>query len=215
MADMNYFLLLAVAIIVGLAYGLPGVFADWLKNGSKIDFARLGATIVYSIVVGIIAVQTGVLTLDNIVNWQTLLTPVWTIYMGFYLMMLYLFSKIVVPVVQQFTSRTTLFPKPAGIDPLHKMDEETRHWLVSDQKEPISSGVLRAVDDAQSKSTYRYAIEAGAWIYLVEFGIVTGAKHYYFKNWFGTSVVDWKPITVECLENIRKTGKFPDYNDLY
>ena len=94
--DVNYLLLLAIAIIVGLAYGLPGLFADFVKNGSKVDWAKLAATIIYSVVVGVIAVQTGVLSLDTLPNWQTLLTPIWTLYMGFYLFLLYLFSKIVV-----------------------------------------------------------------------------------------------------------------------
>jgi len=212
--DVNYVLLLSTAIIMALAYGLIGYFASKLNEGATWDWGKLAATVVYSIIVGVVAVNTGVITLQNISDYSTIFSPVWAMYGGIYLGLIYVFSKIIVPIVKQFTSKTTLFIS-ATIDPLHKMDAETRHWLVSDQKEPISSGVLRAVDAAEAAKTYRYAIEAGAWIYLVEFGIVTGAKHYYFKSWFGTDVVNWKPITVECLENIRKTGKFPDYSDLY
>jgi len=215
MVDVNYIVLLAVAIIVGLAYGVPGLFADWLKNGSKIDWAKLGATVVYSIVVGVLAVQTGVLTMDTLADWQNVLTPVWTMYMGLYAFMLYVFQKVVVTSVAQLLQKTTFYPKKAAVDPARKMDADTRHWLVSDLPAANQAPTLAAVDQAEAKTTYRYAIESGAWIFLVEFGEVTGSKHYFYKGWFGTSVVQWKPITSECLETIRKTGKFPAYDDLW
>jgi hypothetical protein len=213
--DINYVMLLIVAVIFGLAYGLMGFFADRVKNGGVFDWPKLAATVVYSIIIGIVAANTGVVNLTNLGDFQTILSPVWQMYAGVYLGLIYIFSKIIVPVVQQFTSKTTLYPKKAAVDPARKMDAETRKWLVSDQKDAISSGVLRCVDAAEAKTTYRYAIEAGAWIYLVEFGEVTGAKHYFFRGWFGTSDVSWKPITSECLEQIRSTGKFPEYSDLY
>ena len=213
--DVNYIVLMAVAIIMGLAYGLLGFFSAKLSTGESLDVKKLAATIIYSIIVGIIAVQTGAINFDTLANWQALLSPLWTEYLGIYLGLMYIFSKVVVPVAQTFTSKTTLYPKKDSVDPARKMDAETRKWLVSDQSDAIARGVLAAVDAAEAKTTYRYAIEAGAWIYLVEFGEVTGAKHYYFRGWFGTSVVVWKAITVECLEAIRTTGKFPDYTDLY
>jgi hypothetical protein len=213
--DVNYILLLFVAIIMALAYGLLGYFSARMSTGEPWSWSKFAATIVYSFVVGFFAVQTGVITLENIANWQTIFSPLWAEYVLIYTGLLYVFSKFVVPAIQQVTSKTVIFPKAEGIDPAHRMDGETRHWLVSDQKEPIANGVMKVVDAAESVKTYRYAIEAGAWIYLVEFGIVTGAKHYYFRGWFGTQAVSWKPITSECLETIRKTGRFPDYSDLY
>lgn len=215
MTDVNFIVLMAVSIIMGLAYGFIGFFAAMVKAGESLDIKKLVATVIYSVVIGIIAVQTGVINFETLANWQAIFSPIWETYFGIYLALMYLFSKIVVPVAQQFTSKTVLYPKKATVDPARKMDPETRKWLVSDQKEVVANGILAAVDAAEAKTTYRYAIEAGAWIYLVEFGEVTGAKHYFFKGWYGTSVVDWKPITSECLEAIRKTGKFPDYDDLY
>jgi hypothetical protein len=213
--DVNYVLLLFVAIIMALAYGIIGYFSARMSTGDPWSWSKFAATIVYSVVVGFFAVQTGVITLENIANWQAILSPVWTEYILIYTGLLYVFSKFVVPAVQQFTSKTVIYPKKEGVSPSRKMDAETRNWLVSDQKEPVATGVLKAVDAAEAEGTYRYAIEAGAWIYLVEFGEVTGAKHYYFRGWFGTATVAWKAITSECLETIRKTGRFPEYSELY
>jgi hypothetical protein len=215
--DINYILLLAIAIIVGLAYGLPGLFADFVKNGSKIDWAKLAATFVYSIIVGIFAVQTGVLTMDTLPNWQTLLTPVWTMYMGLYLFMLYLFSKIIVPVASHLSQVTKFFPKSTKVDSARKMDPESRKFLVFDLPTQNQAPTLGCVDQAEAIDpvTMRYAIQSGAWIFLVEFGELTGSKHYYFRGWFGTSDITWKPISVDCLEECRKTSRIPEYNDLY
>ena len=213
--DVNYIVLLAVTIVMGLAYGFIGFFSSAMKTGDKIDLRKLAATIIYSIIVGVIAVQTGVINLETLANWQAIFSPIWEMYFGIYLGLMYLFSKIVIPVVQQFTSKTTLYPRLASVDPNRKMDQETREKFFTDQSEKMQDAILRAVDQAEGKQTWRYAIEAGAWVYLVEFGEVTGACHYYFRGWFGTSVVDWKPITSECLEQIRTSGKFPGYNNLY
>lgn len=216
--DVNYLLLLAIAIIVGLAYGLPGLFADFIKNGSKVDWAKLAATIIYSVIVGVCAVQSGVLTMDTLPNWQTLLTPVWTMYMGLYLFLLYLFSKIVVPVASHVSQKTTFYVKKlATVDPNRHMDPESRNYLVFDLPTQNQAPTLACVDKAEATVpvTMRYAIQSGAWIFLVEFGELTGAKHYYFRGWFGTSDITWKPISVDCLEACRKTGRIPEYEDLY
>jgi hypothetical protein len=212
--DVNYVILIAVALIMGLAYGIIGYFSAYMKAGESLDYRKLAATMVYSVIIALIAVQTGVLNFQSLANWQAIFDPMWQTYFGIYLALIYVFSKIVIPVVSQLTSKTTLYPRKASVDPARKMDQETRRWLVSDQP-ALNSAILKAVDEAEAKVTWRYAIEAGAWIYLVEFGEVTGAKHYFFRGWFGTSVVSWKPITSECLEAIRKTGKFPEYSDLY
>ena len=212
--DVNYVLLLITALIMALAYGLIGFFADKVNNAGKWDWAKFSATIVYSIIVGVIAVNTGVITLQNIGDYSAIFSPVWAMYGGIYLGLIYVFSKIVVPIGKQFTSHTEFYKPKQTVDPNRKMDQETRHWLISDQPN-LGQAILKAVDEAEVMPTWRYAIEAGAWIYLVEFGEVTGSKHYFFKGWFGTGSVNWKKISSDCLETIRKTGKFPDYGDLY
>ena len=216
--DVNYLLLLAIAIIVGLAYGLPGLFADFVKNGSKIDWAKLAATIIYSIIVGVLAVQTGVLTMDTLPNWQTLLSPVWVTYAGLYAFLLYLFSKVFVPVASHVAQKTVFYTKKlATVDPARKMDPESRKFLVFDLPTQNQAPTLACVDKMESTVpvTMRYAIQSGAWIFLVEFGELTGSKLYYFRGWFGTSDITCKPITSECLEACRASGRIPEYEDLY
>lgn len=213
--DVNYVLLLITAVIMALAYGLIGFFANKMEFGDAFDYPKLAATIVYSIIVGVISVNTGVITLQNIGDYQTIFSPVWIMYGGIYLGLIYVFSKIIVPIVKRIFTKVEFRPQTQGVSPDRKMDTETRNWLVSDQSVEIGRGVLSAVDSAETVKTYRYAIEAGAWIYLVEFGEVFGAKHYFYKGWFGSQVVSWKPITLECCEKIRTTGKFPDYDQLY
>lgn len=215
--DVNYVLLLFIAIIMALAYGLIGYFADKVNNAGTWNWAKFYATVVYSIIVGIVAVNTGVITLQNISDYSAIFSPVWVMYGGVYLGLIYIFSKIIVPVVSQFTSKTTFYPKTDTINPARKMDEESRKFLVFDLPQQNQMPTLSCVDAAEAKVpvTMRYAIESGAWIFLIEFGILTGAKHYYFRGWFGSSEIQWKPITSECLENVRTTGKFPEYEELY
>ena len=215
--DVNYILLLITAVIMALAYGLIGYFADKLNNAGAWNWAKFYATIVYSIIVGVIAVNTGVITLQNISDYSTIFSPVWVMYGGVYLGLIYVFSKIVVPVVSQFTSKTTFFPRTAKVDPSRKMDPESRQFLVFDLPQQNQSPTLSCVDQAEATIpvTMRYAIQSGAWIFLVEFGELTGSKHYWFRGWFGTSEITWKPITSECLETVRRTGKFPEYEELY
>jgi hypothetical protein len=215
--DINYVMVLAVAILFGLVYGLMGFFADKVKNGGVFDWPKLAATVVYSVIIGIVAANTGVINLTNLSDFQTLFSPVWQMYAGIYLGLIYVFSKVIVPVASQLSQKTTFFPKSAKVDPSRKMDPESRKFLVFDLPTQNQAPTLACVDQAEAKVpvTMRYAIQSGAWIFLVEFGELTGAKHYYFRGWFGTSDITWKPITSECLENIRTTGKFPEYADLY
>ena len=213
--DVNYVLLLFVAIIMALAYGILGFFAARMSSGEAWSWPKFAATTVYSVVVEFLAVQLGVLNLENVANWQAIFTPLWAEYMLVYTGLLYAFQKISVPVVTRAMTTYKVFPttKIAKVDPTRKMDDETRSTFFNDN--PAKQQILDCVDQAEAKQTYRYAIAAGAWEYLVEYGEVTGAKHYWYKVWGGIQAAVWKPISVECLENIRATGKFPAYNDLY
>jgi len=213
--DMNLILLFVIAFVMALAFGLLGWLKSYLESGQKFDLTTFLATLLYSIIVGVIGVQTGLIKLETLADWQTIFSAMWLQYAMIYTGLVYVIGKIIGMLAIPVASKTTFYPRAVNVDPARKMDQETRKWLVSDQPEVLKQPVLRAVDQAEAATTYRYAIEAGAWIYLVEFGEVTGAKHYYFRGWFGTGVIAWKPITSECLESIRKTGKFPDYDKLY
>lgn len=217
--DTNYLMLVIMIIIEAIAFGLGGFLKTWIESKQPWDWAKFVSTIIYSLVVAVIIIQSGLVDLTKVTDWSAILNPVWMQYMTIYTLIyagaMYFFTKIVVPVAGHLAQKTIIYPKKQTVDPNRKMDAETRIWLISDQSEVIGRGILVAVDAAEAKQTYRYAIEAGAWIYLVEFGEVFGAKHYYFRGWFGSQVVSWKPITVECIETIRTTGRFPDYPDLY
>lgn len=214
MADVNYILLLITAVIMALAYGLIGFFASKLNEGAPLDPAKLAATVVYSIVVGVIAVNTGVITLQNIGDYQTIFSPVWVMYGGVYLGLIYVFSKVVVPIFNRATTTTKFYAKKVAAAFGRKMDPESRDFLVFDLPEWSKQLTLNCVDMAEAKSCFQYAIESGNWIFLIENGELTGAKHYWARFWRGKSV-DWKPITEECLEACRKTGRIPDFTDLY
>jgi hypothetical protein len=92
-----------------------------------------------------------------------------------------------------------------------KMSQSFRENMVSDQPIQIQQMILNCVDEAEARTTWRYAIQAGAWVYLIEYGVLTGAKHYFYWQ---SSIIAWKPISMVTLETIRKTGKFPEYSQL-
>jgi len=216
--DVNYILLLITALIMALAYGLIGFFGDKVNTGGTWNWAKFCATVVYSIIVGVIAVNTGVITLQNIGDYSIIFSPIWIMYGGVYLGLIYVFSKVVVPVVSNIAARSAKvewFPRLATVDPNRKMDPETRLKFFTDQPDALRISILKQVDEAEANHVWRYAIEAGAWIYLVEFGEVFGAKHYWYKFWIGSMVAQWKACTVACFEEIRTSCKFPDFDKLY
>lgn len=213
--DVNFIVLLIVAVIMALAYGVLGLFANWMTTGAKFDIRQFLATVVYSIIVGIIAVYLNLISLDTLANWQAIFSPVWTAYALVYTGLLYVFGKIFPPVANMVFNRTTFYARTAQWNPNRKMDQETREKFFNDN--PYKVQILSMVDQAESTVPIagQYAIEAGAWIYLVEGGEVFGAKHYFFKSWFGTSIVRWKKCSDACFEQIRTTAKFPDFDQLY
>jgi hypothetical protein len=212
--DVNYIVLIAVAIVMALAYGLMGFFADWMTTKGAYNWAKLAATIVYSIIVGIVSVATGVFDVTQIANFQIIFSPVWVSYAFIYTGLLYAFSKIIVPIASQFTSKTKFYAVSQKMG-LRKMDPESRGFLVFDLPQQDKQPTLNCVDQAESKDpmVFQYAIQSGAWVFLIENGELTGAKHYFFRGWFGT-VVCWKPIAANTLQRIRDTGKFPEYEAL-
>jgi hypothetical protein len=98
-----------------------------------------------------------------------------------------------------------------GVPYYRRMNEERLHNMVFDQPVNLQQPIRDCVTDAESKTTWRYAIQAGAWEYLIEYGVQTGGKHYWY---YKAPKVQWKPISVETLEKIRSTGKWPDYSQL-
>jgi len=79
--DVNYIVLLITAIIMALTYGLIGFFANKLNEGESYSVPKLIATIIYSLVVGFLAVNTGVFTLASVS--VEAMAPVFAEYLGF------------------------------------------------------------------------------------------------------------------------------------
>ena len=98
-----------------------------------------------------------------------------------------------------------------GAPYFRKMNEDRLHNMVFDQPVYLQQPIRDCVTDAEAKTTWRYAVRAGKWEYLIEYGVQTGGKHYWY---YKAPTVEWKPISVDTLENIRKTGKWPDYSVL-
>ena len=206
--------LIVLSVIFASAYNLVRYVKKLVETGEKWDIFKFLPTAIYSVILGFIMVFTGVINLGNITNFEALFGGAWVTYLTLFTFILYVWENVVVPFLKARLT-VTEFYKITAIDPLSKMNEVTRKWLVSDRTPEMGAKVLNAVDAAQDLKTYRYCINSGPWEYLVEFGIVTGGKHYFWKGWFGDGTVLWKPISVACLETIRKTGKWPDYGKLY
>ncbi len=207
--------LIVISVIMAFVFGLIRYAKKAQETGESWDWMKFAPTAIYSISLGFIMAFTGIVNLNNLSSFASLFDGTWIAYLSLFTFILYAWENVVIPFIKARLTVTTFYPIVAGIDPLNKMNAETRHWLISDRTPEMGAKVLGAVDEAQAKGTYRYDINSGAWEYLVEFGIVTGGKHYLWKIWSGDGSVVWKVISVACLETIRKTGKWPDYDKLY
>lgn len=214
--DINYIMVLAIAILMAMVYGILGFFADKLNNNGGWQWDKFVVTIIYSIIIGIASVVTGVFNFETIANWQTIFSPMWTMYAGLYMGMLYFFQKFIVPIFTRITTKTQFFPQKQKMGP-RKMDTESRGFLVFDLPEWAKKPTLSCVDAAEATEPmqFQYAIESASYVFLIENGELTGAKHYWFKGWFGSGQVNWRPISAKCLEDARKSGRIPDYSKLY
>lgn len=224
--ETEFIFLVGAVILQCLTFGIAGYVKGKIEDGSPFDWIKLGITLFYSLVVA------GIVITTNLVNIETLggfladpsivLTPVWMQYFFIFTGLQYAINKLLDPVLSTkilplFSSSwvSTGIPLPEGVlqtaANYRKMNEDRRHNMVFDQPQYLQPPILDCVDAAEALTTWRYAIQAGAWVYLIEYGVQTGAKHYWF--WYGGNVC-WKPISVDCLEKIRKTGKFPEYSQL-
>ena len=206
--------LILVLLILAFGYALIRFAKKNQETGEKWDWYKFAPTAIYAEILGVIMAVTGGVNLANLTDFSMLMDGKWVVYFSLFTAILYVWENAVVPFIKARLT-VTEFYKVTTIDPLNKMNQETRKWLVSDRPAKMQVLVLAAVDEAEAAKTYRYDINSGPWEYLVEFGIVTGGKHYLWKEWLGSGMVVWKIISVACLEAIRTTGKWPDYEKLY
>jgi hypothetical protein len=207
--------LIVISIVMAFVFGLIRVAKKNQETGEAWDWLKFVPTAIYSVILGFIMAWTGIVNFNNLADFAGLFDGTWVTYLTLYTTILYIWENAVIPFIKNRLTVTTMYPLPAGIDPLNKMNAETRKWLVSDRPADIGVKILSKVDEAEAAKTYRYDINSGPWEYLIEFGIVTGGKHYLWKGWIGNGDVVWKAISSACLEAIRSTGKWPDYDKLY
>lgn len=207
--------LIIISVIMAFVFGLIRYAKKAQDTGESWDWLKFAPTAIYSVILGFIMAFTGIVNLNNLGSFASLFDGTWIAYLSLFTFILYAWENVAIPFIKARLTVTKFYPVTAGIDPLNKMNPETRKWLVSDRLPEMRLKVLGAVDEAEAAKTYRYDINSGPWEYLVEFGIVTGGKHYLWREWLGDGSVVWKSISVACLEAIRTTGKWPDYDKLY
>jgi uncharacterized membrane protein YuzA (DUF378 family) len=93
--EINFVVTLLVAIVLALTYGFVGFFAANLKDGETYDWKKLAATIIYSVVVGILGTYAGVFTLTNVS--LEAIAPIWATYIGF----LYIVQTVIEAIFKQ------------------------------------------------------------------------------------------------------------------
>lgn len=213
-------------VLIGVVYN---IYNYVLKNEpGAYEIKRAFSTILFGIVVGIIAaimIITQEIDTTNLDWWSFIVVISATYYGGLAIinkfvdaLWVYLFGAKMGgkawfydvwtnPSVPELTDSELKLTAPY----YRKMNEDRLHNMVFDQPVYLQQPIRDCVIDAEAKTTWRYAIQAGAWEYLIEYGVQTGGKHYWF---YKSPKVAWKPISVDTLENIRKTGKWPDYSVL-
>ena len=220
---------MVIGALSGIAYSLWMYFTK--TDPGSFEAKRFVASILFGVGIGAFGGYTvsAIGTTPESVEWWTLMATLFLSYQGALqyvnrfvdVMWVYLFgSKLgarawfydtwtVANVLQatQDELRTAL----SGVPYFRKMNEERLHNMVFDQPSNLQQPIRDCVTEAENKTTWRYAIKAGAWEYLIEYGVQTGGKHYWY---YKSGTVEWKPISVETLERIRNTGKWPDYSQL-
>lgn len=92
--DINFIVLIVVAILIAVVYGIIGFFGN--KTGEEWDWSKFAATVVYSIVVGLMAAFTGAFTLETVS--LEAIAPIFATYLGF----LYIIQQIMDIVFTKF-----------------------------------------------------------------------------------------------------------------
>ena len=95
--DVNYIVLMFVAIVLGLAFGILGIFAAKLNSNEPLDLKKLIVSCLYSVIIAVIMVGKGDLTFENLAQWQNIFTVQWQVYFVIYLGIMYIVTKVFDP----------------------------------------------------------------------------------------------------------------------
>jgi hypothetical protein len=227
--DFTLLLQVLIAAASGLVWTILYKYANIANSLEQVDWTDFAANAIFGAGAAIVMAILGIpLTQDVIVSAFTVYAPIVVIlHMIILNVKANLLTKVTFyekhPVTGMYVKVARKVQKPtltqlAGVA-IRKMDQASRQFLVFDLRESIQPKVLGAVDATEAANngagTYQYAIEAAAWVFLIEGGELTGAVHYFYKDWIGNATVTWKVISDACLTQIRNTGRFISYNALY
>jgi hypothetical protein len=216
--------LVAIGVITGIAYSVFNYFTK--QNAEPFETKRFVASVVFGIIIGLASAYAAIvnhLTPEGL-DWN-FVAGTFILYSGY---QIYINRGMDVIWIKLFGTKVggshwffdqwigTSVPVPTDelkTDTLYyrKMNEDRLSNMVFDQPSYLQQPIRDCVADAEGKTTWRYVIQAGAWEYIIEYGVQTGGKHYWY---YKSPKVSWKPISVDTLETIRKTGKWPDYSQL-
>ena len=216
---------LFVAILAAVVYTIILKFKDDPNLSQPIVWSTLYAHLVFGVALGILAWATGInVTIDwlggQIAAYGVVIALIDHIFTGI------INRTVAAPKFVFKTKSGQLLKNPAPatdrksflagvIATIRHMDPESRNYLIFDLPLWAQQITLNCVDQAEAKNCFQYAIQSANWVFLIEDGELTGAKHFWTMfGWYGTSNVMWKPITAATLQKIRDTGRFPDYSAL-
>jgi hypothetical protein len=212
-----YYILLG--ILAGGSYSLWNYFTK--TEPANFEPKRFMASLFFGILIGAVGAYTSSQSgIDPFqVEWWGVMAVLFVTYSGFMVYINrgvdYLFEYLFGAKMGMgnFGSTVRIYPISELAAGIRKMSEESRHFLIFDLPQWAQQPTLVCVDQAESKDpvTYRYAIQAASYIFLIENGQLTGSKRYWF-SW--SSKIEWKLITYDTLDTIRKTGRFPSYSQL-
>lgn len=223
--DMSVVMTLLAGLLSGFIWTVLYKYKS--VDPSTIDWTEALSNVIYGEVIAVFLILTGV-TLDY---------NTWATTFALYAGAIAVIHSIILTIKNQFMTKVSFYQR--GTDGIYKkvtskvtiaklamgavirkMDAGSRQFLVFDLPEAQQVSTLACVDAAEAANggvgTYTYAIQVGAWVFLIENGELTGSVHYWYRFWTGSSTAVWKVITEACLEDIRKNPlAFKSYNDLY
>jgi hypothetical protein len=216
-----------VAVLAAIVYTVILKFKDDPNVTQPIDWPNLAANVIVGIVLGIVAWASGItVTIDwlggQIAAYGVIIALLDHIISGLLnrtvraaKFVFYDKDGTLLSTPMSAVERAQFLAGGALAAGLRKMSPASRHYLIFDLPLWAQQPTLNCVDEAELKNTFQYAIQTANWIYLIENGQLTGAKHFWTMfGWYGTSNVMWKQISPATLETIRNTGRIPDYANL-
>lgn len=224
--DMTLVVQVLVAALIGVFYTIMYKYANIANSLETVDWTDVIANVIFGAGAAVVCSIMGITFTGDV------LVQMFTTYAAIVVMLHlvvqnikeYFLTKVTFYTYNEGTERYQVAPKKVNLPrmslgiAIRKMTATTKNFMVFDlpikDQEPTLACVEAAEAANDGKGTYQYAIQSGAWVFLVEGGVLTGSVHYWYKQWNGAAIT-WKAISDACLTQIRNTGRFVSYNALY